>query len=333
MDLLLIGGTRFSGRALAEQALEAGHRVTLFHRGNTGADLLRDRGAEHVLGDRKTDLERLRGRRFDAIVDFVGFVPRVVGASARLLADSGYYAFISSISAHQNGFPPGATEDAPVHEPPFPETEEVTGETYGPLKVACERQVQEVFGERAAILRPGFIVGPHDPSDRFPSLLRRAASGGEMLLPGPADAALQFVDARDLAAFALSLAERRQGGVFNVVHPMRSVRLKDVVQSARQASGADTRFTWVDPKWLQEQLGEEDSAEAFPLWAPDDEAFHLLDASRAQAAGLKSRPLDETVRDTLAWMRSPEGPKPAHGLSSDREASLLAAWRARPASS
>src|SRR5688572_26211551 len=166
MHLLIVGGTRFAGRSLAEQALAAGHTVTLFHRGQTGADLFPE--AEHVLGDRKTDdVERLAGRRFDAVVDFAGFFPRSVGRTARLLADSGHYTFVSSISAHVDPPPPGANEDAPLHPPLFPDTDEMTPEAYGPLKVACEREVHDLFGARAAIVRPGFIVGPHDPTDRF----------------------------------------------------------------------------------------------------------------------------------------------------------------------
>ena len=178
MRLLVIGGTRFAGRALSAQALAAGHTLTLFHRGNTGAELFPE--AEHLTGDRTVDLSALAGRQFDAVVDFCGYTPRAVERSASLLAESGWYGFVSSISAHVEGIPPGGDEDSPIHQPPFPETEEITGETYGPLKVACERVVQARFGERAAIVRPGFIVGPHDPTDRFPSLVRRAAAGGEM---------------------------------------------------------------------------------------------------------------------------------------------------------
>lgn len=240
MQLLVIGGTRFAGRWLTGQALAAGHAVTLFHRGNTGADLFPD--AEHVLGDRTIDLSALAGRRFDAVIDFCGFFPRVVRQSVQLLADSGWYGFVSSISAHPEGIAPGGTEDSPIHGPPFPEEEVITEQSYGPLKVACEREVVAGFGERAAIVRPGFVVGPHDPTDRFPSVVRRAAAGGEMVCPGPRTDWLQFVDARDLAAFLLRLAERRTGGVYDVVHPMHTVTWEGVVEAARAAAGADTTF-------------------------------------------------------------------------------------------
>jgi 2'-hydroxyisoflavone reductase len=332
MDLLLIGGTRFSGRALAEQALAKGHHVTMFHRGNHGAELFADQPrARHLLGDRCEDLALLQGHRFDAVVDFCGMLPRSVGESARLLQDSGQYTFISSISAYKEGFPAGSSEDMPVHGPPFPETDQVTGETYGPLKVACEQQVQQVFGDRAAIVRPGYIVGPHDPTDRFPSLVRRAAEGGEMLLPGPPEGYLQFADARDLAAFCLHLAEGGRGGTFHAVHPLRSVRWVDVVQTARDVAGADTTPVWADPQWLHDQLGEQ-SGEAFPLWAFGEEAFHQLDSTRAAAAGLPTRPLQDTIRDTLQWDR-PLDPSDRmggkHGLTPEKEEELLQAWRRR----
>ena len=173
MELLVIGGTSFSGRALAEQALEAGHRVTVFHR--TPNDVVPQ--AEHVLGDRDQQLDALAGRTFDAVVDMCGYVPRAVRASTTTLATSGWYGFVSSISAHVDGLAPGATEESATHEPPFPDTEDVTEETYGPLKVACELVVKEAFGDRPAVIRPGYIVGPHDPTDRLhlmgPSSVRR----------------------------------------------------------------------------------------------------------------------------------------------------------------
>lgn len=309
MRLLVLGGTRFAGRWLTTYALELGHAVTLFHRGRTGADLFPE--AQHVLGDRATDLGRLAGR-FDAVVDFCGYLPRVVRPSVERLADSASYTFVSSISVYADGLPPGADEDAPVR-PPH-DADEI-GDRYGELKVGCEEVVRAGFGDRAIVVRPGFVVGPFDPTDRFPSLVRRAAAGGEMLLPGPPDAPLQFVDARDLAAFLLLLAERGRGGTFHAVRRASTVR--EVVQAA----GPATRFTWVDPDWLLDALGEERDR-AFPLWAPEEPGFHALDPARALAAGLACRPIAETVRDVLAWDRPPE-----LGLTPERECLLLALSR------
>lgn len=322
MDWLLIGGTRFSGRALSERLLAAGHRLTLLHRGSaTGQDPFPE--AEHLRANRREDLSPLRGRRFDAVVDFCGFFPRDVRASAELLRDSGWYGFVSSISAYPEKLRPGATEDDPVQAPPDPEPEAMDAGAYGPLKVGCERVVTEVFGLRAAIVRPGFIVGPNDPTDRFPSLLRGAAAGGTRLLPGPADAPLQFVDARDLAAFLQRLGEGGVGGTFLGVHPPRTTTIGEVVGLARDAAGADTRFVFADGDWLAARCTEEELEDAFPLWARDDPGFHLLDPVRATAAGLRHRPVAETVRDTLAWDAATAREVPRHGLSPEREAALL----------
>jgi 2'-hydroxyisoflavone reductase len=331
MDLLVIGGTHFSGRALAEQALRAGHRVTVFHRNPT--DVLPE--AEHVLGDREEGVDAVAGRTFDAVVDMCGYVPRAVNASIETLASSGWYGFVSSISAHLDGLTAGATEDAPIHGPPYPDTEDVTEETYGPLKAACERVVRDAFGDRAAVVRPGYIVGPNDPTDRFTSWVRRASKGGEMLAPGPAGGAIQFVDARDLAAFLLHLAEGAIGGTYNAIHPPGTLTRGGLLSTATREAGADTSVVWADPQWLVEQLGD-DRYQAFPMWDEPDEpgapGSHLLDPSRAIAAGLRNRAVDETIRDTLTWDRS-RGPDATRecGLTTEREKALLDAWRVRSA--
>lgn len=326
--LLVIGGARFSGRALSELALERGHEVTLFHR--TPTDLMPE--AEHVIGDRDQGVDALAGRRFDAVVDTCGYVPRAVRASAGLLGDSGWYGFISSLSAHPEDLPPGANEDSPIFEPPFPDTEDVTDETYGPLKVACEREVTEAFGDRACVIRPGFIVGPNDPTDRFTYWVRRGAAGGEMIAPAPADYGLQWVDARDLAAFVLSLAEHATPGVYGVVDRAPTMTLGEVIGEAAAAADASTDVVWVDEAFIGETFaGEEagdDPHEAFPLWWPEAPGFHAFDPSRAVGAGLRCRPPAETVRDTLAWDRGREQEPMQAGLSAERERTLLDAWRA-----
>ncbi|MEX1263511.1 MAG: epimerase [Actinomycetota bacterium] len=343
MKLLVIGGARFSGRALTELALERNYEVTLFHR--TPTELFPD--AEHVIGDRDQGVDALDGRTFDAVVDTCGYVPRAVRASVELLAGSGWYGFISSLSAHPEDLPPGANEDSPIFEAPFPDTEDVTDETYGPLKVACERQVADVFGDRACVIRPGFIVGPNDPTDRFTYWVRRGAAGAEMLAPAPADYGLQWVDARDLAAFVLGLAERATPGVFGVVDRAPTMTLGGLIAEAASAAGADTRVAWADEAFIASSFGGEqegdaqpsetdaqatetdvdDPHEAFPLWWPEAPGFHAFDPSRAFEAGLLCRPPSQTVRDTLAWDRA-RGQEPMQaGLSAEREQQLLAAWR------
>ena len=328
MKLLVIGGARFSGRALTELALARGHEVTLFHR--TPTELFPD--AEHVIGDREQGVDELAGRRFDAVVDTCGYVPRTVRLSTELLADSGWYGFISSLSAHPDDLAPGADEDAPIFEPPFPDTEEVTDETYGPLKVACERQVAEVFGDRACVFRPGFIVGPNDPTDRFTSWVRRGAAGGEMISPAPAEYALQWIDARDLAAFVLHLAEGATAGVFGVVDRSPTMTLGELIAASAVAAGTETSVAWVDEAFIEASFGGEEAGDdphdAFPLWWPESPGFHAFDPSRAFEAGLVCRPPSETVRDSLAWDRSHDRGAVRAGVDADRERSLLAAWKA-----
>jgi 2'-hydroxyisoflavone reductase len=324
MRLLCIGGTRFAGRFTAEAALAAGHEVTLFHRGKTGADLFPE--AEHVLGDRATDLHLLDGRSFDAVLDFCGYFPAKVRASAEVLAGSGWYGFVSSVSAHPLPLPAGSDEDAPLHEPLLSGEEVITGDSYGPLKVACEQEVKRIFAGRSAVVRPGYIVGPYDPTDRFPSLVRRAAAGGEMLVPGAPSDALQFVDARDLAAFLLRLADGHVDGSFTAVHPRHTATMGQVLAAA----GGDTAVTWVDGDWFVAACPEEERERAFPMWAPEYEGFHQLDSRRAAAAGLPTRPVAETVADTVAWERGC-GRAPTMGLPAEREQELLTAWRHRAA--
>jgi 2'-hydroxyisoflavone reductase len=326
MKLLVIGGTRFSGRALAGLALERGHQVTLFHRGTGSDDPWPE--AEHIHGDRRGEIGRIAGRRFDAVVDTCGYVPREVRESGALVPDVDLYAFVSSLSAHVDEVRPYATEDDDIHQPPFPDTEDVTEETYGPLKVGCEQEVRRLFGDRALLVRPGLIVGPHDPTDRFTYWVRRIAGGGEVLAPAPPSYPVQWIDARDLAGFILSSCEARTAGTFSVVTPAGTHTMGDLLGACGTVSGSDAHLTWVDEAFLEEH-GVEPWSD-LPLWIPQLPGFNLSDPSRAIAAGLTSRSTAETVADTLTWDRdrSQTGQMDA-GLPPERERELLQAWRLR----
>jgi 2'-hydroxyisoflavone reductase len=328
MKLLVIGGARFSGRALTGLALDAGHDVTIFHRGGGPEDPWP--AAEHVHGDRHEGFGSLKGRSFDVVVDTCAFVPRDLEEAADAFADTGLYLFVSSLSAHTDVVREGATEDDDMHQPPFPETEDVTNETYGPLKVASERALRARFGERALVVRPGYIVGPYDPTDRFTYWVRRAARGGEMLAPGPPDAVMQWVDARDLAAFMLALCEQRAGGTFTVVTPPGRHSIGELLELSRAEAGADTVLTWIDEPFARAQgLIDDDDDEPLPMWTPGLPGFELFDTARAERAGLVCRPLVQTVRDTLRWDTERGAPWPMQaGLSDERERELLAAWHA-----
>ena len=330
MDLLLIGGTRFLGRHLAGAALDAGHRVTLFHRGRTGAQL--HPGAERILGDRDGGLGALAGRRWDAVVDLCGYVPRVVGASAAALSDAaGHYTFVSSISAYAMPFTPGAGEDHALATLADPAGEEVTGETYGGLKAACERAARDGFGEaRTLVVRPGLIVGPHDPTDRFPYWPRRLARGGEVLVPGVPELPVQVIDARDLAAWMLAMVERCASGAFNAVGPAEPLSLRGCLERIAGALAVAPSLTWVDEAFLLARGVEPWTG--LPLWVTgEDVPQSSVSGARSRAAGLRCRALEDTARDTLAWdlSRPDEARTASPALSSQREAELLGEWRAR----
>lgn len=327
MRLLVIGGARFSGRAFTGLALERGHEVTVFHRGSGPDDPWPE--ARHVHGDRSDGFGELVGESFEGIVDTCAYVPREVCASTGVFPDVGVYALYSSLSAHLDEARIGATEDDDVHQPPFPDTEDVTEITYGPLKAACEREVVTAVGGRALLIRPGYIVGPDDPTDRFTYWVRRAARGGEMLAPGPDDYAMQWVDGRDLAAFVLALVERGASGPFSVVTPPGRHTMGELLTTARDLAGADTTFTWIDRAFAEAQGLLDDEADPLPLWTPQIPSAHLFDTTKAEATGLVTRPLEATVRDTIAWDDARGAPWPMEaGLPDERERSLLAAWHA-----
>jgi 2'-hydroxyisoflavone reductase len=328
MRICTIGGTHFSGRAFTRLALEAGHEVTVFHRGKGDDDPSPD--AEHVHADRDGGLDQLAGRSFDAVVDFCAYVPRHVQEAAAALPDVGRYVFISSVSAHVEHVRAGATEVDDVYQAPFPDTEAVTWDTYGPLKVACEQALLDARGAGATVVRPHYIVGPYDPTDRFTYWVRRAAAGGRMLAPAPADQPLQWVDARDLAAFVLHVCTNDMAGTFNVAVPPRRHTLGALLDAAADAAGVSLDVVWVDAAFvIAHDLLVTEQADPFPLITPDEPNAHLFDTSQAIAHGLTFRSLAETVNDTLSWDRERGLPEPMlAGLPPDRESELLAAWDA-----
>jgi 2'-hydroxyisoflavone reductase len=313
LKLLVLGGTMFLGRAFVEQALGRGHELTLFNRGETDPDLFPE--AERIRGDRSADLSPLAGRVFDAVVDTSGYVPMVVRASAELLRDSGLYVFVSSVSVYAD-FSSGPDEESAVAELGDGPADEVAADyaNYGPLKALCEQAVQEVFGERSLIVRPGLIAGPHDPTGRFTYWARRLARGGEILAPGPPERRAQFIDVRDLGTWMVDCAERGVTGVFNATN--------EGVAWEKLLAGADV--TWVTDEFLVEhEVGE---WMELPLWISDPAwaGMHDIHVGRAVSAGLRFRQLGETISGA-ADAPAAEGV----GLAPEREAKLLAAWRSR----
>ena len=325
MRLLLLGGPRFLGRAVTDAALAGGHEVTFFNRGTTNPELYPE--VERIVGDRATDLDGLRGRSWDAVVDTCAFVPREVREVADTIGDDvGHYTFVSSLSVHDEDLPAGATEEAATFGPPFPETEEVTEETYGPLKVACEVEAKGRFAGRLLVIRPGYIVGPNDPTDRFTYWVRRAAAGGEMLAGAPPDAEIQGIDARDLGTFVLDRVEASDVDTYGVVGPGEPATWGQAFDAARDAGNADTTIEWADDRWVRD-LGPEHER-WFPMWHPQLPGFHTYDPSKATAAGLRPRPFDRTIAETLEWDRARGFPPLKAGMTAEKERELLDAWRA-----
>lgn len=322
MRILIIGGTRFVGQAMAQAALDAGHDVTLLHRHAT--DELA--GATHLLADRDGDLGVLDGLTFDATIDVCAYLPRQVRHLYDALdARGGHHLFVSTVSVYREPDAAGADEDARLHDPAPEDATEVTNESYGPMKVTCENIAAELYGDAGlAIIRPTYVVGPRDMTARYPWWPLRAARGGAMISPGPAEAPMQCIDARDMGAWVIRLAEDRVTGAFTAARPPTT--FGDLLDETLAAVDSDARLVPVDGDWLVEQGVD---GRRLPLWTEGSPEWSLAMAtSRAEAAGLTHRPFAETVRDTLAWARAnPEqSTNDQWGLAPEREQELLDAW-------
>ncbi|MBN2503217.1 MAG: NAD-dependent epimerase/dehydratase family protein [Anaerolineales bacterium] len=330
MKLLVLGGTVFVGRHIVETALVQEHQVTMFNRGESNAELFPD--VEKLTGDRDGGLDALaaqveQGRKWDAVIDTCGYIPRIVKQSVELLKDATeHYTFISTVSVYADFSVVGIMEDDPLARLET-ETEEITGETYGALKALCEWEVQQAFPGKALIVRPGLIVGPHDPTDRFTYWPRRVAQGGEVLAPGKPHAPVQIIDARDLAEWTLRMVTTNRNGIYNAVGPEYPLTMQEVLDTSRRVSGSLARFTWMRPEYLLDQ-GVEPWTD-LPLWLHGEEyaGMDSVDNSKAIAAGLKFRSLEQTIGDTLGWDDTrPEDLERRAGISREREEELLQAW-------
>ncbi|MGZ4354357.1 MAG: NAD-dependent epimerase/dehydratase family protein [Gaiellaceae bacterium] len=319
MRMLVLGGTQFLGRHVVDAALERGHDLTLFNRGQTRPELFG--GVEKLRGDRDGDLGVLRGRSFDAVVDTSGYVPRIVRETLDALGEVGHYTFVSSISVY------ASLATAPDEHSPLAQLAEPTEdwrEAYGELKALCEAVVRERHPE-AFVPRPGLIVGPWDPTGRFTYWPQRIADGGRVLAPAPPDAAAQVIDARDLADWIVRAAESSTAGTFNAVD--RPTTRERVFETCRRVAGADAELVWIDGDFLTEhEVGE---WMELPLWlhSPEYAGMLSVDPAPAFGAGLEPRPLEDTVRATLDWVRSGEAPpEPPAGLAREKEQQVLDAW-------
>lgn len=320
----MLGGTEFLGVHLVEALLAAGWDVTLFNRGVTQPNLFES--LARLRGDRNGDVSALKGHTWDVVFDLSAFHPdHVDRTAAHLAGECGHYVFVSTVSAYAEFRGPGTTEESPLSRLDGPVPTEVDRASYGPLKALCEERVTDLFASRT-IVRPTVVVGPHDPSDRLTYWVLRLSEAGQHIVPPDLDAAVQYIDARDLAAWMVHLGARRDDGVYNAA--------ADQVPFARLAR-VIADVAGVEPRPVQ--LTEEQMATEgvrpwldLPLWLPpadhDMRGFFQIDASRAVSAGLSTRALADTVRDTLTWARTRDAAELRVGLTRERNAELVARY-------
>ncbi len=326
--ILILGGTGFLGPHVVDAARARGHTVTLFNRGKTNPGLFPD--VEKLHGDRDGHLEALAGRAWDAVVDPSGYVPRIVRASAKLLAPNiGHYVFISTISVYKDDDKPNADESAPLLTIADPTSEVPGPRSYGALKALSEQAARAALGDRALVLRPGLIIGPGGRFSHWPS---RCADGGEVLAPGDGTTPVQWIDGRDLGAFIVRAIEQRTVGTMNALGPSPGAAMRDVLAACNRAAGGRAQLVWVPADVLakHEVRGWAD----LPMWIDahgDDAGFGTMSNARAVAAGLVQRPIEDSARDTLAWLATLPADQRAKaassGITRDKEAAVIAAAR------
>jgi 2'-hydroxyisoflavone reductase len=331
LRLLILGGTGFLGPHVVEAAIRRGHTMTLFNRGKTHPGLFPD--LEKLHGDRKTDMTALEGRQWDAVIDTSAYIPGDVTRSATLLGPNvGQYLLISTISVYAKIDKPGMDESAPLATTNEPDAQKVTNENYGALKALCEKAAETSAPGKVTVIRPGLIVGPGDSTDRFTYWPVRVARGGEVLAPGSPGDFTQFIDARDLADFIVLCLENKTIGTFTADAQAGSITMGTLLDICKRVSKSDARFTWTDAAFLEKQ--KVSAWSDMPAWSPaegDDAAFGQVSAAQAKAAGLRYRPLADTVADTLAWFKTEpveHQAKLKSGLTAEREAEVLKAWHA-----
>jgi 2'-hydroxyisoflavone reductase len=325
MKILVIGGTIFVGRHIVEAALQNGHEVTLFNRGRTDSALFNN--VERIVGDRSESLDNLAGRSWDIVIDTSGYLPRVVRKSCeKLESNCESYVFISTGSVYKDKSKPGINEDHETLVPKDPDATEWSDDTYGELKSGCEPIVQKTFAERALIIRPGVVVGPYDPTDRFTYWPVRVNSGGAVLAPGAPERPIQFIDVRDLGTWTIALSEAKANGIYNAIGPDYRLTMSKFLNDCKTVADSDAEFIWVSDQHLLQHNVEPWSD--MPFWIADNSetsGMSLRDNSKAIKSGLTFRPLTETIGDTLDWWhREKAGCDLKAGVSREREAEMLA---------
>jgi 2'-hydroxyisoflavone reductase len=332
--ILILGGTGFIGPHFVHAFTHSRHKVTLFNRGKRDPEA--KEGVEQLIGDRNGDLKSLEGRDWDIVIDNSGYTPKQVRATAELLKGHvDRYIFISSVAVYADFKTKGLDEKSPLAVLADPTTNEVTGETYGGLKVLCEKVVEETYGRNATLIRPSYICGPGDHTDRFTYWPFRVSQGGEMLAPGKPGDPFQFIDVSDLADFVRRCAEGNIGGAFNLCNEPGSVTIGSLLETSKKITGADTQFVWASKEFLEanEIIGDKAKGNYMPIWQPgegDDAGICLVKNAKAVKKGLKCRSLESTIKATLDWQKTrPEDKQKLRaGLTKEKETELLAKLKA-----
>lgn len=339
MNILVLGGTQFSGRSFVEQATDAGHNLTILHRSPSTDGL--PGSVRHLIGDRdpkdpdnkgdglgQINALFAKGERFDAVVDMCGYTPRVVRESCELLKNhTDFYLFVSTISVY-----PATPDQSPredwawdrLNQLDDPSVEEITGATYGGLKVLCEQVIHEYFPSNHIIPRPTIIAGPHDPTDRITWWTRALATQDAVIIPEPPAGRAQFVDSRDLAAFFLKCITDKLTGTYNCAGPEPDLSLHRFVSRAHAALDSSAKILETPKSWLDER--DIKPSRDIPTWINDDaQSMYKVDYSKAKKAGLDNRPLEDTIRDVRAWDIDRDEPELKAGMKFDRLRELIAA--------
>ncbi|TYS61310.1 SDR family oxidoreductase [Sutcliffiella horikoshii] len=342
MKILVIGGTRFLGRFIVEEALKQGHEVTMFNRGNH-VDLFPQ--VECIVGDRNKDLSLLETGKWDVAIDTCGYTPKALAEATRVLADKvDHYTFVSSISVYKDWIPSNIKEDYPVQSLTEKQIEEIGYGTqeeinahYGALKAESERAAEENMPNKVLHVRSGLLVGPHDYSDRFSYWVNRVAEGGEVLAPGRKEREIQYIDARDMALWILKMADEKITGTFNVTGPTTPVSMEDFLTVCKNVSGSDAEFVWADESFLLEQ--QVAPWTEMPLWIPEEHPLvegsepwrgaSSISIEKALQHRLEVRSVEETVKDVRDWMTSKKDEERKAGIHKEKEQNVLNAWKTR----
>lgn len=324
LKVLILGGTAFLGPHLVEELYQRGHQVTLFNRGHRFLSQYPE--VERLQGDRDGDLEALKNRTWDAIIDTSGYLPRIMTTSSEMLKNATeHYIFISTVGVYANFYRLDINEEYPLAKLEYP-IEKITEKTYGALKANCEQVVQNYFPDKTLIVRSGLIVGPGDPTDRFSYWPRRMQEGGELLAPGDASQNIQCIDVRDLATWIIDQVERRTTGIYNVIG--QPIAFQELLTECQQITKIDATIHWVNENFLIEHQVQ-DWVE-LPLWLSKQRnmpGFFNINVQKATAAGLTTRPIADTITSILEWDAEHAHIRPQTSLNHEKEQYLLQAWQ------